>query len=389
MTGVATGRPSPMPEPRAGPLQAIAAAFSRWRDSVLVDRRFLDFAMRFPPTRAIARSRANQLFDLCAGFVFSQALHAAVKLRLFDILAEGPLTREALGRRLDLPPEATRALLDATCGLRLVERRGAAFGLGPLGAAMLAAPGVSAMVEHHALLYGDLADPVRLLRDPAPATALGGYWPYAQSPDGQHDAGDAGPYTALMAASQAMVAAEVIAAVPLGRHARLLDVGGGDGTFLSAVAKAQPNLALMLFDLPEVAARAESRFRRDGLAARATAHGGDFHRDALPSGADIVTLVRIVHDHDDDAVRSLLVRVRDALPPGGRVVIAEPMRAERGRDSVAAYFALYLHAMGSGRPRTPSEIADLCRGAGFLRVRRVRTRAPLIASIVTGIRAET
>lgn len=389
MTGVATDRPSPVPEPRAGPLQAIAAAFSRWRDSVLVDRRFLDLAMRFPPTRAIARSRASQLFDLCAGFVFSQALHAAVKLRLFDILAEGPLTREALGRRLDLPPEATRALLDATCGLRLVERRGASFGLGPLGAAMLAAPGVSAMVEHHALLYGDLADPVRLLRDPAPTTALGGYWPYAQSQDGRHDAGDAGPYTALMAASQAMVAAEVIAAVPLRRHARLLDVGGGDGTFLAAVARAAPDLKLMLFDLPEVAARAERSFRRDGLGGRATAHGGDFHGDALPSGADIVTLVRIVHDHDDDAVCALLGRIRNALPPGGRLVIAEPMRAASGRDSVAAYFALYLHAMGSGRPRTPAEIAELCSAAGFARVRRVRTRAPLIASIVTGVRPKT
>lgn len=387
MTPTAADGPSPVP--RAGPLQAVAATLWRWRDSLLTDRRFLDFAMRFPPTRAIARARAHQLFDLCAGFVFSQALHAAVKLRLFDILAEGPITGAALARRLDLTPEATRALLDATCGLRLVERRGASFGLGPLGAAMLAAPGVSAMVEHHALLYGDLADPVRLLRDPARATALGGYWPYAQSEDGAAPVGDVGPYTALMAASQAMVASEVIAAIPLRRHARLLDVGGGDGTFLAAVARASPELGLMLFDLPDVAERAAARLKRDGLGARAVALGGDFHRDALPAGADIITLVRIVHDHDDDAVRSLLARVRDALPPGGRLVIAEPMRAERGGDSVGAYFALYLHAMGSGRPRTASEIADLCREAGFSGVRRVHTRAPLIASIVTGHREKT
>jgi demethylspheroidene O-methyltransferase len=367
-------------------MQAAADRLWRWRDRLLTSPRFIDLAMRFPPTRAIARSRANQLFDLCAGFVFSQALQAAVQLRLFDILAEGLMTAEALARRLDLPPEAARALLDATCGLRLVERRGPAFGLGPLGAAMLAAPGVAAMVEHHALLYGDLADPVRLLRDPGRMTALGGYWPYAGLHGGGSGAGDAGPYTALMAASQAMVAAEVIAAIPLRRHACLLDVGGGDGTFLSAVGSACPDLRLMLFDLPEVAERASARLRRDGLGARATAHGGDFHKDGLPPGADIVTLVRIVHDHDDDAVRSLLARVHDALPPRGRLVIAEPMRATRGADSVGAYFALYLHAMGSGRPRTPGEIADFCREAGFTQVRRVHSRAPLIASIVTGVR---
>ncbi len=107
-------------------------------------------------------------------------------------------------------------------------------------------------------------------------------------------------YTKLMAASQAMVAREVVAGFPFRRYRRLLDVGGGDGSFLEAVAAAAPDLDLELFDLPAVAAEAAARFAKAGLATRATALGGDFRHDVLPPGADLVSLVRVLHDHDDD-----------------------------------------------------------------------------------------
>ncbi len=74
---------------------------------------------------------------------------------------------------------ATR-LLDAAVALELLERRGAGrYGLGELGAALRGNPGVTAMIEHHELLYADLADPVALLRQRPGATQLAQYWPYA------------------------------------------------------------------------------------------------------------------------------------------------------------------------------------------------------------------
>lgn len=150
----------------------------RWLASPVFQRR----ATAFAPTRWLARRRAGQLFDLVAGFVYSQALTAAVRLRLFEVLAEAPQPAEALAERLALPLDSMRRLLDALVALRLVERRTHdRYGLGPLGAPMVGNAALIAMVEHHAALYQDLADPVRLLRA-APAdrrsTALSGYWAY-------------------------------------------------------------------------------------------------------------------------------------------------------------------------------------------------------------------
>ena len=94
-----------------------------WRDGLLASAAFQRWAAAFPLTRPIARRRARALFDLCAGFVYSQVLLACVRLHLFDILAEGPQTAEVLAPRLSMPLDAARRLLAAAVSLRLVERR--------------------------------------------------------------------------------------------------------------------------------------------------------------------------------------------------------------------------------------------------------------------------
>jgi demethylspheroidene O-methyltransferase len=93
---------------------------------------------------------------------------------------------------------------------------------------------------------------------------------------------------------------------PVAAHRCLLDIGGGDGSFLAAAATRAPDLELQLFDLPAVADRARMRFEAAGLAGRATAFGGSFQTGLLPVGADLVSLVRVLHDHDDEDVMGLL-----------------------------------------------------------------------------------
>ena len=106
-------------------------------------------------------------------------------------------------------------------------------------------------------------------------------------------------------------------------------------------------------------------------------------RDPLPQGADIVSLVRVLHDHDDELALALLRRAHAALPPGGALLIAEPMAATPGAEPVGdAYFGFYLLAMGRGRPRSSEEITKLLARAGFTAVRALRTRRPMLANVV-------
>ncbi|GAC1340604.1 MAG: methyltransferase [Acetobacteraceae bacterium] len=367
---------SSAPQRRVPALDRLAA----WRDRMVADAGFRAWAARFPLTRPIARRRSRALFDLCAGFAYTQVLSACVTLRLFDLLAPGPQTAAALAPRLGLPPERAERLLEAATGLRLLRRRAGGYGLGPLGAAMVDNPGVIEMVRHHDMLYADLADPVALLRAPPGGTRLASYWAYGTAGDPAALApGAVAAYSDLMAASQPLVAGQVLDAYDLRRHRCLLDVGGGDGAFLAAAAARAPDLHLMLFDLPPVAERARARFARTGL--RATASGGDM-RDRLPTGADVLSLVRVLHDHDDDAALDILRAAHRALPPGGVLLLAEPMLDAAGAEPVGAYFTVYLLALGSGRPRSPDRLVGMLHEAGFQAARPRRTANPLLTGLI-------
>lgn len=355
-----------------------------WRHRLIASPRFQRFAAAFPPTRPIARRNARALFDLCAGFVYAQVLAASLRLDLFRILADGPLAPDDAARCLDLPPDRALCLLRAAASLGLLTALpDGRFALGDLGAALLGNPSVAAMVAHHAMLYDDLRDPVALLRGRAEPTRLSGYWAYAGADDpAAVDEAAVAPYGALMGASQALVARDILDAHPLARHAHLLDVGGGEGAFAVEAARSAPTLHVTLFDLPPVAARAERRFAAEGLAGRATARGGSFH-DGLPQGADAVSLVRVVHDHDDGPALALLKATRAALPPGGTLLLAEPMAGTPGAEPIGdAYFGFYLLAMGSGRPRTAAELSAMLTEAGFARVREHRTRRPMLVRLL-------
>ncbi len=381
-------------------LRRLQDGFYNWRDGLVASSRFQRWAAAFPFTRATAAAHSRSLFDLCAGFVYSQVLTACVELDLFPILAKSPRSAQSLAPELALSVEATERLLKAATALDLCALRPTRAGegeqryaLGLLGAALLGNPGVISMIHHNRLLYADLADPVSLLRgvgkgkdeatdqdNARTATALSRFWPYANNDASGTDAATS-PYSALMSASQSLVAEDIIEAYPFRAHRVVMDVGGGDGTFLTRLAGHAPELRLILFDLPSVATQAEARFAREGLTGRALTVSGDAAAGPLPPGADLITLVRVLHDHDDEKARAILTQARMALQPGGTLLIAEPMAGVKGVEPMAdAYFGFYLLAMGSGRARSGNELRGLLLQAGFNDISPLRTRRPLMTS---------
>lgn len=364
-----------------------------WRDRLLANPAFHRFASGFLLTRPIAHRHAREVFDLVAGFVYSQVLAACVQLDVFKKLAAGPQSISVLARQFDMSVEAAERLLAAAQSLRLVEKRGLTaageqrYGLGMLGAPLVDNEAVIAMVRHHAALYADLSDPVALLRGRV-RPSLSEYYPYTADEAKAH-AAEIAPekvanYSALMSASQPLVAAEILDAFSLTPHRHLLDVGGGEGRFLVSVAERAPHLKLSLFDLPPVAANARARFQNAGITDRAQAVGGNFLADELPTGADIVSLVRIIHDHDDERALTILKAIRRALPAGGTLLLAEPMSGTPGAEAMGdAYFGFYLLAMGRGQARTAEQLSALVRSAGFDNIRLLPTRIPLQVRLLT------
>ena len=202
----------------------------------------------YPSHSPAARPRS---FRLCAGFVYSQILTACIELRLFDLLVERPLPLNDLAQRLGLAPEAALRLLKGCAVPGAWWRRAGRTGMPwAMGAALRGNPGIAEMVSHHGMLYRDLGDPVALLRRGPGGTGVRAYWAYAESerPKGL-EACSTDAYTALMGDSQGLVAGDILDAYSLARHRRLLDLGGGNGTFLSAVGTRWPNLERFVFSI--------------------------------------------------------------------------------------------------------------------------------------------
>lgn len=366
-------------------LAAIESAFLGWRNRLVSDPRFQKWAARFPLTRPLARREAAGLFDLVSGFVYTQILFAVVELKLLPFLANSPADRHSIAQKTQLPPEAVDILMQAATTLGLTHQlKDGRYTLGMKGASLLGNSSVMDLVSHHSLLYADLADPIALLRNPQQDTALSSFWAYARTGDpASLEAKSVSPYSALMASTQALVRDEVLDSYDLSRHKTLLDMGGGHGAFAIAAAQRAPHLQIRLFDLPEVAAEAERRFAAQGLQNRAKAFGGDFHRAGPPEKADLVTLVRVLYDHQDDAALAILRRAKDALADGGTLLIAEPMAELPGAERMGyPYFGFYLLAMHGGRIRTASNLADLCQKAGFSKATPLKASRPLMTGLV-------
>lgn len=357
----------------------------RWNRLVATDG-FQRWSARFPLTAPVTRYRSRKLFDVVSGFVYTQTLLACVELGLFEFLAEGARTRAEIAEFTGLSPSSAERLLNAAVSLRLLaNRRHGRIALGPLGAPVVHNTGLLALIRHHRMAYGDLADPVSLLRQGSNfSTELSRYWSYADAPSPQA-IGDTRveAYSEIMAATLPPVAHDVLDAYDLSKHECLLDVGGGEGVFLSHAGARHQALQLQLFDLPAVAARARTRLTQAGFGDRSICHGGNFHTDPLPTGADVCSLVRVLLDHDDASVMRLLQRVRATLPRGGTLLIAEALAGARGAETVGdAYFSFYLLAMGKGRARRASELQGMLQQAGFRKSREVRTRFPIQTGLI-------
>ncbi|MBU6224275.1 MAG: methyltransferase domain-containing protein [Burkholderiales bacterium] len=366
---------------------------SMWRDRMLTRPDIYRWALSNPVTRWFTQYRTRQVFDLMAGFVHTQVLLGCVRLKILENLMESPKTLAELSAFSRVPEAGLQRLIQSAVTLRLLERRGQhRFGLGPLGAPIVSHPGIRAMIEHNQLLYQDMTDPVAILHE-SWSGEMSEYWPYAQAGEAQEarksGAADAAQtfarYSELMAASQTFVIEEILSSYPFQDCHCVLDVGGGQGRFASELAQTYPHLRITLFDLPDVCKVSSQSVARKGLSERIQVVPGDFTQDALPKGADLVTLVRIAHDHCDAVVLALLKSIYESLPAGGSLLIAEPMANEPGEKSDGeAYFHFYLLAMGSGRLRTPMELMQLMHQAGFSHIEQIPNPMPVHAKLLLG-----
>ncbi len=363
----------------------------QWLERLYASPRLYRWSLSNPLTRWITKRRTQQIFDLMSGFVYSQVLLGCVRLDLFKMLYQKPLDLQQISLQTRVSEQALQKLLVSAVSLGLLESRShQRFGLGALGVPLAMHPGIGAMVEHNHLLYRDMQDPLAFLNN-AWQGDMAEYWPYAHDPQAAERVAQEkfSRYSDLMASSQEFVVQEILKSYYFEEHRCVLDVGAGKGRFASELALHAKHLKLKLFDLPPVLELAKATFQSKGLIDRLSLCPGNFLHDPLPQGADLVTLVRVAHDHPDEVVQQLLQKIHDALPVGGILLLAEPMaktysQSADGPTQTDVYFHFYLLAMGAGRLRTPEELMLMMSKAGFVGLELLPNNMPIHARILLG-----
>ncbi|MEM9854507.1 MAG: methyltransferase [Pseudomonadota bacterium] len=374
--------PLPPARPPERPTQRFGRGPRAWMLRLAASERFQAFSARMPGLSSKAKREGEALFDLVAGFAQSQVLFALVELGVIDRLSNGAAQPSEI--LPELGDREAQLLLDGGVAIGLLRKSARGYGLTVRGAALLGVPGLLPMIRHHGVFYRDMSDPVALLRGER-SPELARFWPYVFGAGAAENPEIAQTYSDLMAQSQKLVAEDTLRAVSFAETRELLDIGGGTGAFLCALGHRFKAPKLHLFDLPAVAPGAESRFRAEHLSARARITPGSFRDDPLPRGADTISLVRVLYDHADETVTALLQKVHDALPPGGRIVISEPMTGGE-TPSVAGdvYFAFYTYCMATGQARSQARIVELLGEAGFSNIEAPKPRRAFVTSVVTG-----
>lgn len=147
-------------------------------------------------------------------------------------------------------------------------------------------------------------------------------------------------------------------------------MGGGEGALLRDILAATPRLQGVLFDLPQVVARA-SEILTGEVAARCQIVGGNFF-DSVPDGADAYLLKGVIHDwQDEDAVR-ILRNTRRAIRPHGTLLLIESIVDSVARP--AGLIDLLMLVIG-GRERAEADFRSLLASAHFSLTRIIPTEA--------------
>lgn len=258
----------------------------------------------------------DQIFQLAQGFMASKHLFAASELGLFEALGEGPTDLAGLAARTGLTRRTARISADAMVALGLLERHGDRYANTPVAATFLSG---TTPADFRPLLrfwdklsYPAWTDLAGALGRGRPAHEI------FEIDDELVPVMSAGIEAATAGACRALPG---VAGLP--PASRVLDIGGGTGSWVIALAEADPRLTATVFELPQVAAVAEQRLHTSGLSSRIDVQAGDLLTGDLPRGYDAALLANVVHYYDPETNQAILRKIRAATEPGARLLVAD------------------------------------------------------------------
>jgi len=311
----------------------------------------------------------EKILELGRAFCRSRILLTATELNLFTKLNQEPRTVNELCRVEGWSTRGLTILLDALTAIGLLSKtedghystqQSLTGWLGECGEDSL-----QPMLLHMAHLWRSWSDLTEIVR--------GGDNFYDFSSPARSDE-EVEAFIGAMDVVARKMADTIAGSIDLTRFYRMLDLGGGPGTYTAAFLKKAPQMTATLFDLPRVVDIARKRLTQSGLIDRVQIVEGDYNTDPLPSGQDLVWVSAIIHSNSRNDNRELFKKVYACLDAGGTILIRDHIMDEtRTSPADGAIFAVNMLAVTKdGNCYTFDEVKDDLEAAGFHDVRMSR-----------------
>jgi SAM-dependent methyltransferase len=309
------------------------------------------------------------IFTEYAGFMKTRIVLTAAELDFFTLLAEKPLFAEELAQRLKVDARAVTRILDCLVIFELLHKKNGRYALTEQGAFFSSRhpESVLPMLLHMNNMWDNWAQLTETVRE--------GKNPCLKSVIAAKDEGITNAFIGAMHVIGRSLSRDIASSYDLSRFKRLLDMGGGSGTYSIAFLERNPNMTAVIFDLPDVISLAVERLKNEGYLERVTLVAGDFYKDELPAGCDLALLSAIIHQNSPQENLDLYKKIYRALAPGGALLIRDHVMDEsRTRPPAGALFAInMLVCTSSGDTYTFNEIKNTLELAGFKEVQQVRS----------------
>lgn len=323
-------------------------------------------------------SPAQTLRQMIEGYEVSQMVYVAAKLGIADWLQDGPKNADDLAQLVDAHPRHLYRLLRALTHVGIFfEDENSFFDLTPLAAALRGdAPDSvrsAAMMHGEACFWrpwGELLHSVKTGQTAFDHVFGMGFYDYLTQ------TAEAGAYfNEGMASASRRGVAPILGAYDFSGIGTLVDVGGGQGTFLAAILKSYPAMRGILFDLPQVVEIAKGIMRAEGVAERCELVAGDA-MESVPSGGDAYVFKSVIVDRDDDRALKLLTNCRRAIAAQGKLLLVERLIPAASETSEAKQNDIRMMVLTGGTVRTEAEYRGLLEAALFKPRQIVPTQSP-------------
>ena len=326
------------------------------------------------------------MLQMISGFWISRAIYIAAKLGLADHLREGHKTAEDLAAATGTHAPSLYRVLRALASVGVfAEDEKTGFRLTPLSETLrtdvrgsLRAFATVELGEEHYPAWGELLHSVKTGEIAFDRAFHMPVWKFfEQNPENAKTFNDA--MTGLTLA----VNDAVLSSYNFSYISKIVDVGGGHGSLIASILKANPKMKGVVFDAPSVAAGAQSRIEVEGIANRCEVVAGDFFQ-SVPGGGDAYILKWIIHDWDDERSITILKNCYRAMTKNGKLLLVEAVVPHGSEPHFSKFIDLNMLVMTGGRERTENEYRTLLEASGFKLTRIVPTESAM--SVVEGER---